>query len=111
MATREVSNGTRTIERWTNEGAPGYYGGNPLTKQRDLTAAEASELAAMDTANAQGTNRTTIEQQAANALAGNRTFLALASPTNAQNAAQVKALTQQNNRIIRLLLNQLDGTD
>lgn len=63
---------------------------------------------ANDTANA---NRTTIQTQAINALATNRTFLAIASPTNAQNAAQVKALTRQNNGIIRLLLNQLDGTD
>lgn len=67
----------------------------------------AAELAA-DTQNA---NRATVQTQAANALANNRTFVALASPTNAQVVAQVKALTRQNNGIIRLLLNQLDGTD
>lgn len=56
-------------------------------------------------------NRTTIETQATQALDTNRTFLANASPTNAQTLAQVKALTRQNNGLIRLLLNRLDGTD
>lgn len=54
-------------------------------------------------------NRTTIEGQALNALQANRDFLALATPTNAQVLAQVKALTRQNNGIIRLALNKLDG--
>lgn len=61
MATRETSNGTRTIERWTNEGTAGYYSGNPLVKTRDLTAAEVAELAAQDTARTQGATATTIE--------------------------------------------------
>lgn len=55
-------------------------------------------------------NKATIEDQAATALGTNATFLAIASPTNAQIAAQVKALTRQNNGIIRLILNKLDGT-
>lgn len=38
------------------------------------------------------------------ALVGNATFLAIASPTAAQIAAQVKALTRQNNALIRLLI-------
>lgn len=67
----------------------------------------APELAA-DT---QSTNRATIQQQATQALDTNRTFLALASPTNAQTLAQVKALTRQNQGLIRLLLNQLDATN
>lgn len=62
-------------------------------------------------ADTQNTNRATIQQQAATALDTNRTFLALASPTNAQTLAQVKALTRQNQGIIRLLLNQLDSTN
>lgn len=45
------------------------------------------------------------------ALGTNRTYLAVPVPTNAQVAAQVRALTQQNVKIIRLLLNKLDGTD
>ena len=56
-------------------------------------------------------NEETIRQQAAAALDGNRTYSARTSPTAAQTAAQVKALSQQNNRVIRLLLGLLDGTD
>lgn len=56
-------------------------------------------------------NRRTIEQQAETALDTNRTFLDRSSPTNAQIAAQVKALTRQNSGLIRLVLNRLDGTD
>jgi len=53
------------------------------------------------------------EQQvtkAQQALANNATFQAIASPSNAQNAAQVQALTKQCNGIIRLLLGLLDTT-
>lgn len=56
-------------------------------------------------------NSVTLQSRAAAALASNRTFLALASPTNAQVLAQVQALTKQNTALIRLLLNQFDGTD
>lgn len=56
-------------------------------------------------------NESTIRQRADAALQANRDFLALASPTNAQTLAQVKALTRQNNGLIRLILNRLDGTD
>lgn len=51
------------------------------------------------------------------AQASNATFLAIASPTNAQNAAQVRALTQTQqtllkecSALIRLLLGLLDDT-
>ena len=56
-------------------------------------------------------NYDTIQQAARQALAANRTFLAIATPTAAQNAAQAKALTRQMNGVIRLLLTELDGTD
>lgn len=56
-------------------------------------------------------HRETIKAQAAQALDTNRTFLALASPTNAQTLAQVKALTRQNVGIIRLVLNLLDDVN
>ncbi len=56
-------------------------------------------------------NGDTLRAQAVQALADNRTFLAIASPTNAQVLAQVKALTRQNQGIIRLALGLLDGTD
>lgn len=44
---------------------------------------------------------------AAQAVTDNQTFLAVGSPTNAQILAQVRALTRQNNRVIRRLV-QLD---
>lgn len=53
----------------------------------------------------------TLRQQAQQALGANRTYIGLASPTAAQTAAQVKALSRQNNALIRLLLGLLDGTD
>lgn len=53
----------------------------------------------------------TLEQRAAQALETNRTYLALSSPTAAQTAAQVRALTRQVQALIRLNLGVLDGTD
>lgn len=52
-----------------------------------------------------------IRDNARQALAGNRTYVGTATPTAAQTTAQVKALSRQVNGIIRLLLNELDGTD
>lgn len=57
------------------------------------------------------TNESSVSAAALAAWQANKDFLALPSPTNAQNAAQVKALTRQNNALIRLLLNRFDGTD
>lgn len=56
-------------------------------------------------------NQRTVVTQALNAMANNRTFIALASPTNAEVVAQVKALSQQSNAIIRMLLGQFDATN
>lgn len=84
----ELVNGTPTVV-WTSR---------PWTAD-ELTARTASA------------NDTTIRTQAEGALDTNRTFLAIASPTNAQTLAQVKALTQQNQRLIRLALGLLDGID
>lgn len=56
-------------------------------------------------------NQDAIRAAAAQALASNRQYVGLSSPTAAQTAAQVKALTRQQNGLIRLLLGQLDNTD
>lgn len=60
---------------------------------------------------AEQVNEETIRDRAAQALAANRTYIALASPSAAQNTAQIKALSRQNQSLIRLLLGLLDGTD
>lgn len=49
-------------------------------------------------------NADQLLSKAAAALAANKTFLAISSPTNAQSISQVKALTRQVNAIIRLLV-------
>jgi hypothetical protein len=56
-------------------------------------------------------NEETLRTQARQAMDANRTFLALASPTNAQTLAQVKALTRQVQALIRFTLDDLSGTD
>jgi hypothetical protein len=56
-------------------------------------------------------NRDAIRDRARSALATNATFLAITSPTNAQNATQIKALTRECSALIRLLLSLTDTTD
>lgn len=74
---------------------------------------EATLQAAVDAAPTDNTeaNGGTLRTQAETALTGHRTFLAIASPTNAQVAAQVKALTRSDLALIRLALGKLDATD
>jgi hypothetical protein len=50
------------------------------------------------------TDRKALLTGAANAIATNNTFIGLASPTAAQVAAEVKALAQQNNQLIKRLV-------
>lgn len=78
-----------------------------VIETRAVTPVEAAQAQA----DAQNDNAVTMESQAASALTNNRTYLALSSPTNAQVAAQVRALTQQNTQLIRLVTNQLDATN
>ena len=59
------------------------------------------------------TTAATITTQATTAIGLNRTFLALAAPSNAEVVAHVRRLSRQNNGIIRLLVNRAslaDGT-
>lgn len=69
-----------------------------------------AEQAAAATAATQAANRDALAAKAQQALTTNATFQAIASPSNAQIAAQVQSLTKQANGIIRLLLNALDST-
>lgn len=63
------------------------------------------------TARTEQVNRETIEAQAITALTNNTDYLAIPTPTQAQAIAQVEALTRQNNKIIRLILGRLEGTE
>ncbi len=56
-------------------------------------------------------NAATIRAQALTALSNNIAYLAVVGPTNAQVVAQVRALTQQMDGVIRLLINRLDATN
>jgi hypothetical protein len=56
-------------------------------------------------------NRLTLEKQALTSFQANKDFLNVANPNNAAVLAQVKALTRQNNGIIRLLLGRLESAD
>lgn len=68
----------------------------------------ADELLVDDTA---ATNGDTLRSAIAAALTANRTFLGLASPSNAQTLAQVRALTRQVNALARLVAGLLDTTN
>lgn len=91
-----------------------YGAGGVVTSTRPYTAAEIDAANAANAAALLDTNAAALLAKADAALATNATFRALASPTNAQTLAQVKALTRQVSALLRLarrdLLNTTDGT-
>lgn len=58
----------------------------------------------------QAQNAVILRDRARTALATNQAFLALTPPTQAQVVAQVRALTQQNEALIRLVVGALSDT-
>ena len=52
-----------------------------------------------------------LQDRLAQAITINSTYLALANPSNAQLAAQVKALTREIQAILRLASDQRDSVD
>jgi hypothetical protein len=57
------------------------------------------------------TNRRALLSKASSALLANATYLAIGSPTSAQNTAQIRALTRQVTALIRLTTRALDTQD
>ena len=76
---------------------------------RDLTDAEA--VAVRIRCQATTVGEESLLLVAAQALAANDTYLDLAAPTTDDAVAQVRALTQQVNGLLRLTLKQFDPTD
>lgn len=77
-----------------------YHGGE-LVDTRTVTVTTSPEQ----------DNSDVLTGRAATALDGNRAFLGIAAPTAAQTTAQVRALTRQNQALIRLVVGLLDGTE
>jgi hypothetical protein len=77
----------------------------PYTVEENTDADERAARAA------ERANGNTLRTRANNALATNRTFLALLAPTTAEVVAQVRALSRQMNNLARLASNDLGGTD
>lgn len=95
-------------------GVPVRIDFRPEATAQQRTAAQAvvdsfdrSEQAQQQWEEDQKPERKTLRQAAAQAVQDNQDFLAIGSPNNAQVLAQVRRLTQQNNAIIRRLI-QID---
>lgn len=95
-----------------------YDENGQVVEERPFTEAEnvyaAARLAIQredDTRNRHDTNRAALRDRLGPALDANTTFLNLATPTNAQVAAQVKTLTRENQALIRMVADFLDTTD
>lgn len=56
-------------------------------------------------------NRLTIEARISDALSDNAAYLAITSPTAAQNTAHLKKLTRQVSGLLRLVSGRLDAAD
>lgn len=95
-------------ERWDNT-ARQYTAWNSAgvqTEQRAYTADENTRADAEALKQSAEANSDSLKSKARSAVTNNNTFLAIASPTNAQVVAQVKALTRQNNALIKLILGE-----
>lgn len=92
----------RTVTTWDEDGTP---------RVLDYNADERADADARAAARTRQVNGGTLRDRARTALDANRAFLALASPTNAQTLAQVRALTRQAQGLIRLDLDDLNSTD
>jgi hypothetical protein len=107
---RYLANG-QLAEWWDVQGPDWVHWANGAeVGRRPATAAELAAIQVDTATEQQQSNANTLRQQASNALATNQTYLGLGTPTNAQVAAQVRALTQQVDALIRLVVDQFDAT-
>ena len=85
-----------------------------ITAPDEVTQAALDEYVANSVAEALAiTNRAALVAKATAAVAGNAAFLAIASPTQVQSLAQIKALTKQVTALIKLqteALTDISGT-
>ena len=84
-----------------------FDGALVLLEQRPATPQETAAFEAWE----HGQNAAELRVQAQKALDKNKTFLALDPPTNAQNGAQIEALTKQMNGLIRQVIGAWDDLD
>ena len=88
-------------------GANQHLGSTPTYVKNATTVTANYALEADDTATI---NRNFIRTQAEAALTANANYQAIASPTVAQNTAQIRLLTRECNGLIRILLDRLETT-
>lgn len=94
--------------RWVHDSAGVPLG---LEVPFDVDPSPAETEAIVDRLSSGSSVEEQLRGRARAALADNQAFLAVASPTNAQVLAQVRALTRQNQGLIRLALRRFDGSD
>lgn len=111
VATDKAINTRRLSEELGGIGFRIEFDGTTRTITADVDAATLQAKIDAHVAIDEDGNRRTLEQRAVTALAANATYLARTSPTTAQQTAQIKALTQQVNALIRLQAGALDATD
>lgn len=85
-------------------------GTGTLTVYEDGQAVATKQVTGLPVERAEDRNQRTIEDRLRAALDANRTYLAIDTPTAAQQRAQVARLTRQNTALIRHLLRDLTDT-
>jgi|ERR1700685_129773 len=88
-----------------------YDASGNVVSTRALSPAESAQVAPILSQVTAAANLKTLNTAAKGALTANATFLSITAPTSAQFAAQVEALTKQNDALIRLVAKQLSGTN